>query len=358
MVVVEFSPDAKLTGILRFTVQVIRALAMTSDVYLLLGLQFPNYKVPRSCQVKLIKKGLTWSSFDEDFLDEIKSLPTFDIPRSEIERMTIFYPRWRPNRKYFAKEIGAIFDCSPVMRSSDFVDPNSRYFLKFLKTSSELNDLTIAISDFTLQEVQSLVPFSSDKLKRIYPGPSFSPEDLRKSTSKNMSARRKDRYCIFVGSLDPRKGIVEMLAWWNANRSNFGYSKLILVGAIPTWAPIEHKLMVAELFERSYGVFHTGAVRDAKVFDLLTKSSVLLYPSRYEGFGLPVCDALFAGIKVLTSNQTSTKEFKKFGAILIDPEKPWHWNSALDNSSITPLAVEELSSTFSWANYASEIVNL
>jgi len=358
MVVVEFSPDAKLTGILRFTVQVIRALAMTSDVYLLLGLQFPNYKVPRSCQVKLIKKGLTWSSFDEDFLDEIKSLPTFDIPRSEIERMTIFYPRWRPNRKYFAKEIGAILDCSPVMRSSDFVDPNSRYFLEFLKTSSKLNDLTIAISDFTLQEVQSLVPFSSDKLKRIYPGPSFGSEDLRKSTYKNMSSRKKDPYCLFVGSLDPRKGIVEMLTWWNANRSNLRYSNLIVVGSIPTWAPKEHKSNVEELLQRSHNVFQLGTVRDSKVFDLLTKSSLLLYPSRYEGFGLPVCDALFAGVKVLTSNLTSTKEFKKAGATLIDPEKPWNWNAALDNSSITPLALGELSSTFSWANYANQIVSL
>lgn len=358
MVVVEFSPDAKLTGILRFTMQVIRALAMISDVYLLMGMQFPNYKVPRGCQVKLIKKGSVSSSFDEDFLDEIKSLPTFDVPRSEIESMTIFYPRWRPTRKYFAKEIGVVFDCSPVFRSSDFVDPQSRYFLKFLKTSSKLNDLTFAISDFTLQEFQSLVPFSSDKIKRIYPGPSFSPEELRKSTSKNMNKSREERFCIFVGSLDPRKGIVEMLTWWNANRSNLKYSKMILVGSIPTWAPIEHLLIVEELLQRSHDVFHFEALHDAKVFNLLTKSSLLLYPSRYEGFGLPVCDALFAGIKVLTSNLTSTKEFKKAGAILVDPEKPWNWNAALDNSSITPLEVEELSAIFSWANYANEIVNL
>ena len=351
MVVVEYSPDANLTGILRFTVQVIRALV-------LMGLQFPSYKVPRLCQVKLIKKGSISSSFDDDFLDEIKKLPTLDIPRSEIENMTTFYPRWRPNRKYFAKEIGVVFDCSPVMRSYDFIDPNSRYFLQFLQTSSKLNDLTIAISDFTLQEVQSLVPFNSDKLKRIYPGPSFGPEDLRKSTYKNLSARKKDPYCLFVGSLDPRKGIVEMLTWWNANRSNRGYSKLIVVGSIPTWSPKEHQSSVEELLQRSQNVFHIGTVHDTKVFELLTKSSLLLYPSRYEGFGLPVCDALFAGVKVLTSNLTSTKEFNKAGAILIDPEKPWNWNDALDNSSISPLALGELSSTFSWANYANQIVKL
>jgi glycosyltransferase involved in cell wall biosynthesis len=358
MIVVEFTPDAKLTGILRFTMQVIRALSLKSDVYLLMGLQFPNYDVPRRCQVKLIKKGATSSSFDEDILAEIASLPIIEVPRNEIENMTIFYPRWRPMRKYFAKEIGVVFDCSPVMRSNDFVDPNSRYFLQFLKTSRKFNDLTIAISDFTLQEVQSLVPFSSDKLKRIYPGPSFSPKELRRTASTNSSARRKNRYCIFVGSLDPRKGIVEMLTWWNANRLTLGYSKLIVVGSIPTWAPIQHQASVKALLQQSHDVFHVGAVHDAKVFDLLTKSSLLLYPSRYEGFGLPVCDALFAGIKVLTSNQTSTKEFKKAGAILIDPEKPWEWNAALEDFSSTPLALEKLSSTFNWENYANEIVSL
>ena len=93
MIVVEYSPDATLTGILRTTLQTIRALSNESDLYLLVGLKHPMYEINRKCFVKFIKQGSICDEFDEDLARSIETFPSFEISLKEISRNTIFYPR-------------------------------------------------------------------------------------------------------------------------------------------------------------------------------------------------------------------------------------------------------------------------
>jgi glycosyltransferase involved in cell wall biosynthesis len=358
MVVLEYSPDKVLTGILRLTLQVIRALSKEADLYLLIGLPHPSYDVPRNCHIKFIKRNSIRSVFDEDLILEIRALPEQSLKRSELSNATIFYPRWRPSKRFFRREIGVIFDCSPVNRSYDFSDANQKFFLKHVNLSARLNDITITISDFSFTEVLELAEFKDSSLKRIYPGPSFEPSILNRLGRQNSLTPSLNPYCIFIGSLDPRKGLFEILAWWNACRVEMGFQKLILVGGIPSWTTHQHKASVQQALKRCVGVEYLGRVPDNAVLELLTGASLCLYPSKYEGFGLPVCDALFAGIDVLTSDLSATKEFKSQGAILVDPEKPWEWSSALVEDSNKKVSFEELSDRYNWSNYSKEILEL
>jgi glycosyltransferase involved in cell wall biosynthesis len=356
MILIEYSPDAALTGILRVTLQIIRAISNYTDLYLVVGLQHPDYKIPRTCKVKFVSKESIKSVFDEELVQEIANLPVNDISLKEIEKFSIFYPRWRPSKRYFSKEIGIIHDCSPITRSIDFQNPDSGYFRKHLELSSKNNDLTFTVSDFTKAEVQAQVTFPVGKLVRIYPGPSFDPRKLREATNSPKKAR--NAYCLYVGSLDPRKGILELLTWWQANGDESKYENLLLVGTIPKWASNNHQAKIERALSTTKNIKYLGRQPDSIVFELLTKASLCLYPSKYEGFGLPVCDALFAGVNVVTSNQTSTMEFKDAGAFLVDPEKPWQWNSIIGTQTKKAIPVDKLLKKYDWLNYAKEILSL
>jgi len=356
MILIEYSPDAALTGILRTTLQIMRALSKYTDLYLVVGLQHPDYNVPRTCKVKFVSKESIKSIFDDELVKEISNLPIKEISLKEIEKFSIFYPRWRPSRRYFSKEIGIIYDCSPITRSFDFLNPESGYFRKHLELSSKNNDLTFTISDFTKAEVQAQVAFPIKKLLRVYPGPSFDPRKLREATNSRKKAFNS--YCLFVGSLDPRKGILELLSWWQVNGDESKFENLLLVGSIPKWASNNHHAKIERALSTTQNIKHLGRQSDSTVFELLTKASLCLYPSKYEGFGLPVCDALFAGVNVMTSNQSSTMEFEDAGAILVDPEKPWHWNTIIGAQTKKAIPVDKLLKTYDWTNYAKEILSL
>jgi glycosyltransferase involved in cell wall biosynthesis len=357
MIVVEYSPDKTLTGILRTTLKVIRALSSYSDVYLLMGLNFPHYKISKTCTVKLIRRNSINSIFDDELLEEIEKIHDFEVPLSLIEEHTIFYPRWRPKKRYFRKEVGIIYDCSPLVRSGDFIDAGASFFKAHLKTSSRMNSLTITISDFTKREINSFVPFSQGTLIRVYPGPSFSPLKLRQDTSL-IAPNRRDPYCLFVGSLDPRKGILELLSWWGANYKDSKFQKLILAGSIPTWAPEDFKAKLVDTLVNTPKIEHLGRLSDSEVYKLLIGAGLCFYPSKYEGFGLPACDALFAGIPLVTSERTSTAEFVEAGAVVINPEKPWTWSKLIENSTSKPFSIDSLMQKYNWDNFAIEITQL
>jgi glycosyltransferase involved in cell wall biosynthesis len=356
MIIIEYSPDREITGILRLTLRVIRALSIQTDIALLMGLEHPGYLVPDRCTIKIVKQNSLKSLFDDDLLLEIQCLPHKEVRRSEIEVRTIFFPRWRPNRKFFAREVGIIYDCSPLFRNFDFKSGLSDYFTEQAKLAQNLNDSTLTISDFTHDQTSSCFSFEPHRLKRIYPGPSFNIEYLlsrRKSRSKLSGTRP---YCIFMGSLDPRKGIFELLSWWNANQRDRSETKLIIVGAIPTWSPDVHRIRIQSAIENSENVEFLGRQNDLTAIDLLMNSSLMLYPSKYEGFGLPVCDALFAGVDVLTSDRTSTKEFGEAGAIIVNPDEPWKWNETLNEPRNSRVGLDYLAENYSWKSYADEIL--
>lgn len=123
-------------------------------------------------------------------------------------------------------------------------------------------------------------------------------------------------YVLFVGTLEPRKNLNRLLsAWLTLPEAVRGDTTLRVVGATG-W-------MVHELdrrFQEAPSIEFLGRLNDSELFHILRGAKGFLYPSLYEGFGLPVIEAMSLEVPVLTSNVGATREVAEGAALLIDPK--------------------------------------
>jgi glycosyltransferase involved in cell wall biosynthesis len=127
-------------------------------------------------------------------------------------------------------------------------------------------------------------------------------------------------YFLFVGGIEPRKNLPRLV---QAFARTPGDASLVIAGGSVHWNPEGRDLLQAELKQLPADVRRrvilTGYVSDREKAALLGGAMALVYPSLYEGFGLPVVEALAAGTPVLTSTVSSLPEVAGDAALLVDP---------------------------------------
>jgi glycosyltransferase involved in cell wall biosynthesis len=124
----------------------------------------------------------------------------------------------------------------------------------------------------------------------------------------------RDRYVLYVGNINIRRNIERLLQAFK------GFSKdyqLVLIGRIE-WPYLDLKQLILEL-ELSGRVIHLGFVDDELLPLFYNGAEVFVYPSLYEGFGLPVLEAMACGTPVVTSSTSALGELYSEAALLVDP---------------------------------------
>lgn len=191
--------------------------------------------------------------------------------------------------------------------------------------------------------------FEENRIRVIYEAP-----NLVKSTPTEVESVLKkysihEEYVISIG-VNPRKNTKRIIDAYHL--SKFGKNlKLIIVG--------EH---IGSSFEDERGVRFLGHVTDNDLSALLTGSKALIFPSLYEGLGIPVLDAFNCEVPVVTSNISSMPEVSGGAAVLVDP---YDVNSIADGieealskpKTLTSKGLKRVKD-FSWTNNASETLNV
>lgn len=121
-------------------------------------------------------------------------------------------------------------------------------------------------------------------------------------------------YFLAVGAISPRKNLARLVTAWSQVKDEMEGASLVIAGqerlrfaASPTMDVLPE------------GVMHLPSVSGGDLACLYSGARGLLYPSLYEGFGLPILEAMASGCPVLTSNCTSMPEVAGDAAILVDP---------------------------------------
>lgn len=149
----------------------------------------------------------------------------------------------------------------------------------------------------------------------------FTPQPAHANEAREIRRRFgiKRDYLLAVGSLQPRKNVVRLLAAYEYLRSAWSADppQLVLVGR-PLWL---YRDIFAEIGRRSWAqdVIATGYVGDEELSALYRAALVFVYPSLFEGFGLPPLEAMACGVPVVTSNTSSLPEVVGDAALLVDP---------------------------------------
>jgi glycosyltransferase involved in cell wall biosynthesis len=169
-------------------------------------------------------------------------------------------------------------------------------------------DLVIAVSSSTAADAARLHVAHSSAV-RVVPeaaDPVFKPKD-------GAAARLRQRfgldgaYLLFVGALDARKDPTALLGAWQTARRGDGDLKLVITG--PPGNRARAKIP---------GAIQLGLVDSQTLADLYTAAACLVFPSRYEGFGLPCLEAMACGCPVAAYRNSSLPEVVDDGGLLVD----------------------------------------
>ena len=192
-----------------------------------------------------------------------------------------------------------------------------RYFFpKFARKATRI----ATVSEFSKKDIEKQYTITSSKIDVVYNGcnTNYKPSDaLIKKTTKEKYSNGCD-YFLFVGSLQPRKNIVRLLkAFEQFKNKQANTVKLVIVGEKYYWTK-EIKQTYLNLNCKADIVF-TGRLSSEDLNSVIGSALAMVYVPYFEGFGIPILEAMNCDTPVITSNITSMPEVAKDAAVLVDP---------------------------------------
>jgi glycosyltransferase involved in cell wall biosynthesis len=179
----------------------------------------------------------------------------------------------------------------------------------------------ITVSKTTRQDLMTLFKVDKEKITVAYHGAeeAFQPLSLQNAEeSLRQSHNIKKPFILSLGTLEPRKNIPTLLKAFAAIMDQIPHD-LVLVGQKGwKWEPIFREMEKPKLKERVHWV---GYVSDPERVSFYNAADFLAYPSWYEGFGMPLLEAMQCGCPVITSQVSSMPEVVGDAGLLIDPHR-------------------------------------
>jgi glycosyltransferase involved in cell wall biosynthesis len=240
-----------------------------------------------------------------------------------------------------------------------------------IRQACRLNDMVATVSEFSKQDIVKKVGVSADKVRVIPNGlrEPFRPDE-RTDTELDNRYGLTNGFILNVGGIHERKNVVRLVHAFSKLVNQQGYSgKLLITGSV-SGAPYQIRMKkVCDAAVRETGmearVIFTGFIPDRELDSLLRRAHFLVYPSLYEGFGIPVLEAMKVGTPVITSKLTAMPEVAGDAAILIDPYDTEDIVSAMselleDNELRKELSHRgvERASSYSWDRTAEQYLRL
>lgn len=213
-----------------------------------------------------------------------------------------------------AKTVLTVHDLTWLRHPEFFADQklNARGYGIELPRALDRADGIIAVSESTKRDLMECMGIADERISVIHEG--VEPHFFVADGDPGIAAVR-NRYHLpasymffLVGTPEPRKNLVRTVTAAMAAQIDL---PLVIVG--PT-APL--RIMLGELADR---VMLVGSVSDSDLPCLLAGAEMALYPSLYEGFGLPLLEAMAAGTPVVTSNASSCPEVVGDAGLCVDP---------------------------------------
>lgn len=193
----------------------------------------------------------------------------------------------------------------------------NKYTPRFLKKASGI----ITVSEFSKKDIISNYQTDPGKIRVIYNGVKeiFHPlTEIEKAETKNKYTTGKE-YFFYAGSIHPRKNLVHLLKAYSVfkKRQQSGM-KLVLTGRL-AWK-YESFLKDLQSYKYRDDVIMTGYSTDEELVRLMGSAYALVYPSYWEGFGLPILEAMRSDVPVITSGNSPMQEIAKEAALYFDPQ--------------------------------------
>jgi glycosyltransferase involved in cell wall biosynthesis len=226
-------------------------------------------------------------------------------------------------------------------------------------------DWVVAISNASRDHYLSVFPhFPVDRIRVVYPCSRFTDESAKGIKPKALDNIPGSGFWLTVGTVEPRKNYSRMLEAYVRYLSLGGVPMPLVVAGGKGWMmeDFEHQLRDSGAEAQ---ILMIGYVSDEELIWLYQNCYANLFPSVFEGFGLPVLEGMQFGAPTLASNSTSIPEVTGMAAILIDPEDIEGWANAMLSLAANPVERNHWSligkaqaRKFDWKRSAGDLLQL
>jgi len=223
--------------------------------------------------------------------------------------------------------------------------------------------MILTISGYSKQDIVKQFRVAPDKV--VVTHLAASPTFRTISVQEILKVKQRyglDSYILTVGTLEPRKNMIRLLqAFALLRQSGFSYQ---LVHAGPRGWLFDDILAEVDRLQLQDSVRFLGRVSLEDLVGLYNAATVLVYPSLYEGFGLPVLEAMACGCPVVTSNTSSLPEVVGEAGIMVDPYDVQQLMDAIQKVLEDKALAQDMrqqglerASLFSWQRCAQETLD-
>jgi len=184
---------------------------------------------------------------------------------------------------------------------------------------AQRSERIIVVSECTRRDFLELFDYPPEHVRVVHHGvdPSFRPRAGHELAPMLARFGLENEYLLFVGDVTPRKNLIRLVRAYARSKASADFD-LVIVGARSfRAAEIEREIGSSQRHDR---IHRLGYVEGDDLHALYAGAAAFLFPTLYEGFGLPVLEAFASGTPVLSSNASSIPEIAEDYALLVDPE--------------------------------------
>lgn len=304
-------------GIGRYTTAHVRALAELHPAwnFILFSKNFPKYGESLLSLPNVSLKGV---GSERDH-----SLDLYHIP----DQMSLL-PNYIPPLQLAPKTIPCTIlfhDVIPLVLNQVYIDtwpPEAqlayRYRLEMITAS---HAFLLTNSECTRADVIKFASIPEYQAEAIMAG-SSTPREFRASDEVFSSVRSRlalgDEYILYVGGGEEHKGLITVIQSWLNAKSSLPSLQLVITGSANDPWKVAFKKHLED--QGIQGVVFSGFLSDQELFELYARTRAFVFPSKYEGFGFPVLEAMSLGAPVIVSNAASLPEVVGDAGVLLSPD--------------------------------------
>jgi len=205
-----------------------------------------------------------------------------------------------------------------------FVGKNAaHYYRKYTPQFARAAKSIATVSEYSKQDISNLYQIDAHKIDVVYNGVNESYKALDDASKQLVKAKYSNAcdYFLYVGSIHPRKNVKHLFLAFDQFKKKQNCPVKLLIAGRKAWM-FQDIEATYEAMEFKQDVIFLGHLLPDELAKVIASAHTLLYPSVFEGFGIPIIEAMNCDVPVITSNTSSMPEVAGDAGILIDPNKP------------------------------------